>query len=111
VNETDHGIKPALLTETTTVIVRGFDHTCRKCRKPMTCVVAVHAEGARQSDDWVWFEDKHALSFARDLLLRAGQDQLAAAIKERFSKTADESYLSNGCPHCDAIQGDWPLVR
>jgi hypothetical protein len=44
------------------VIVRGFDHPCWKCRKPMTCVVAVRAEGARQSDDWIWFEDKHALT-------------------------------------------------
>ena len=75
----------------------------------MTCVIAIHAEGARRSDDWVWLEDKDALSVARDLLLRAGQGQLAATIKERFSKTAGESYLSNGCPHCDAIQGDWPL--
>jgi hypothetical protein len=73
------------------------------------CVVAVHAEGARQSDDWIWFENKHALTFARNLLLRAGQDRLAATIKERFSKTAGDSYLSNGCLHCDAIQGDWPL--
>jgi hypothetical protein len=74
-------------------------------------VIAVHAQGARQSDDWVWFEDKHALAFARDLLLKAGQVQLAATIKDRFSKTAGDSYLSNGCQHCDAIQGDWPLGR
>ena len=38
-----------------------------------------------------------------------GQLRLAAAIKDRFSKTAGDSYLSNGCQHCDAIQGDWPL--
>jgi hypothetical protein len=107
-NDINRGIKPASLTETT-VIVRGFDHTCWKCHKAMTCVIAIHAEGAKQSDDWVWFEDKHALVFARDLLLHTGQDRLAAAIKERFSKTAGDSYLSNGYPHCDAIQGDWPL--
>jgi hypothetical protein len=89
--------------------VRGLDHTCWKCGEATTCVIAVHAEGGRQSDDWVWFEDKHALAFARELLLKAGQVQLAATIKDRFSKTAGDSYLSNGCQHCDAIQGDWPL--
>jgi len=109
VAETNPDTQSPSVAEVTTVIVRGFDHTCWKCRKPMTCVIAVHAEATRRSDDWVWFEDKHALSFARDLLLRAGQGQLAATIKERFSKTAGASYLSNGCPHCDAIQGDWPL--
>jgi hypothetical protein len=41
----------------------------------------------------------------------AGQVQLAATIKDRFSRTAGGSYLSNGCQHCDAIQGDWPLGR
>jgi len=28
-------------------------------------------------------------------------------IKSRYSKTVDGSYLSNGCYHCDAIQGDF----
>jgi hypothetical protein len=37
--------------------------------------------------------------------------QRAATVKDRFSKTAGGSYLSNGCEHCDAIQGDWPLGR
>ena len=59
----------------------------------------------------MWFEDKHALGLARQLLLRAGQSRLAATVKDRFSRTAGGSYLSNGCQHCDAIQGDWPLSR
>jgi hypothetical protein len=57
----------------------------------------------------VWFEDKHALRLARELLVHLSQLQLAATIKDRFSRTAGGSYLSNGCQHCDAIQGDWPL--
>jgi len=59
----------------------------------------------------VWFEDKHALSFARELLELASQAQLAATIKDRFSRTAGGRYLSNGCQHCDAIRGDWPLAQ
>jgi len=30
-------------------------------------------------------------------------------IKERYSKTTDSSYMSFGCPKCDAIFGDWYL--
>jgi hypothetical protein len=29
------------------------------------------------------------------------------AIKSRYSKTIGAFYLSNGCYHCDAIQGDF----
>lgn len=32
-------------------------------------------------------------------------------IKNRFSKTINKSYLSNGCEHCDALQGDWFLFN
>ena len=106
VGEINPGARPMRLARTTTVVMRGLDHTCWKCREATTCMVAVHVEGARQSDDWVWFEDRHALAFARDLLLEAGQVRLATTIKDRFSKTAGDSYLSNGCQHCDAIQGD-----
>lgn len=31
------------------------------------------------------------------------------AVKERFSKTIGRKYMSNGCSHCDALQGDWFL--
>lgn len=93
------------------VVVRGLDHACWKCGGATTCVAAVHIAGSGRSDDWAWFEDKHALRLARELLIQAGQLQRAATIKDRFSKTAGGSYLSNGCEHCDAIQGNWPLGR
>ena len=106
----DHAAPPATdLQPPVTVVVRGFETLCWRCREPTTCVVAVHAQACEHSEEWVWFEDKPALELARRLLLDAGQDRLAAAIKQRFSRTARGSYLSNGCLHCDAIQGDWPL--
>lgn len=92
-----------------TVVVRGFETFCWRCREPTTCIVAVHAQACEHSEEWVWFEDKPALELARRLLLDARQDRLAAAIKQRFSRTASARYLCNGCLHCDAIQGDWPL--
>jgi hypothetical protein len=97
------------LQPSVTVVVRGFETFCWRCREPTTCVVAVHAQACEHSEEWVWFEDKPALELARRLLLAAGQNRLAATIKQRFSRTAGGTYLSNGCLHCDAIQGDWPL--
>jgi hypothetical protein len=102
---------PAAAAASVQVVVRGLDGTCWKCRQPTTCVVAVHDAGAERSDDWVWFEDKHALAFARELLLRAGQAGFGGTIKPRVSRTGGGAYLSNGCEHCDAIQGDWPIGR
>jgi hypothetical protein len=84
------------------VVVRGLDPTRWKCRRPATCVVAAHATAAERSGDWVWFADEHALAFARELLLRAGQACFATAIKPRFSRTAGGASLSNGCEHCGA---------
>lgn len=34
-----------------------------------------------------------------------------APIKERYSNTAQESYISFGCPYCDALFGDWFYPR
>jgi hypothetical protein len=67
---------PAASAATAPVVVRGLESTCGQCREPTTCVVAVHDAGAERSEDWVWFEDKHALAFARELLLRVGQAPL-----------------------------------
>src|SRR6266481_1217749 len=99
---------PAVMTR---VVVRGLDHTCWKCHQPTMCVVAVHTDSSQKSEDGVWFEVKHALAFARELLLNTGQTRLAETIKRRCSHTARGAYLSNGCGHCDTIQGDWPLGR
>jgi hypothetical protein len=74
---------PSAAAATVRVVVRGLDATCWKCRQPTTCVVAVHDAAAHRSDDWVWFEDKHALALARELLLGAGQARFAGTIKPR----------------------------
>ncbi|HQL49530.1 MAG TPA: DUF5710 domain-containing protein [Holophaga sp.] len=44
-----------------------------------------------------------ARAFSRTLPLKV------ATFKERYSKTVQDRYLSQGCPHCDALWGDFPL--
>ena len=45
----------------------------------------------------------------RNWLASAGRGSGVAlgAIKNRYSRTVESSYLSFGCPHCDALFGDW----
>ena len=42
---------------------------------------------------------------SRTILQAGGRSDLSATIRPRYSRTASNAYLSNGCQHCDAIQG------
>jgi hypothetical protein len=46
---------------------------------------------------------EQASAFSRTLPLHL------ATFKERYSRTVEDRYLSQGCPHCDALWGDFPL--
>jgi len=46
-----------------------------------------------------------AATLTKEALRKLG----TGAIRRRRSRVRPDGYLSNGCQHCDAIQGDFPL--
>jgi competence protein CoiA len=81
--------------------------TCWKCKKSIKSIVGLNFYNN--------LEEITSLCFTTDgipklILKHTTNKDLASydvgAIKNRYSKTAGGSYLSNGCCHCDAIQGD-----
>ena len=65
--------------------------------------------GAREDDELFQTDEPAALAFAA-AHLPVGASQVGE-IKERASRTAGETYLSNGCFHCDALLGNFFLFH
>jgi hypothetical protein len=86
--------------------VIGAEQDCWNCKARTTLAVSVHIDA---SGTHVAL-DLDALGAAGDLvedLLPADvrRAQGLGVIKRRYSRTAGEAYLSNGCVRCDALQG------
>lgn len=88
------------------VTVRGLTMTCWKCHRPTTVVVGIHSAAA-VNGDLVTCDDEQALATAAELLRTTDNVSLAQAIKTRTSRTTGTTELTNGCQHCDALQGNF----
>jgi hypothetical protein len=95
--------------------VNAAEGTCWKCGKPTMRLLRVEfavdevfpshgnysmnrediETATPQSETWL------AKYLPKELLASVG----IGAIKKRYSRTVGSSYLSNGCVHCDALQG------
>lgn len=49
------------------------------------------------------------MSVAVRLLERQGRADLTATVAYRYSRTMRKQQLTNGCQHCDALQGNFPV--
>ncbi|MFD0110152.1 hypothetical protein [Streptomyces sp. NPDC127164] len=49
------------------------------------------------------------MELAVHLLERNGRTDLTAPVKSRYSRAMRERQLTNGCRHCDALQGNFPV--
>ena len=82
---------------------------CWKCKKPTNTIMEVnyfipHANGFTK----IYRLDIEDLSHEHIDILNHPKlitSYQYGPIKKRFSKTRGEAYLSNGCIHCDALQG------
>ncbi|NKB82823.1 MAG: hypothetical protein GKS05_13260 [Nitrospirales bacterium] len=69
------------------------------------------------SDESLWGSDKHAhrpeiIALAREFIgTEQGKHIKLGDIKQRFSKTVGDSYMSFGCYSCDSIFGDWFVME
>ncbi len=51
----------------------------------------------------------HPMVLAQARAFNHGLRLKMATFKKRYSTTAQARYLSQGCPHCDELSGDFPL--
>jgi len=98
--------------------VSFIEMDCWKCHKPAhifyaqqwsRCGHELAYEFSREREDTLDRFEPQVLALVRTWLAGAGRAAgiRLGAIKERYSRTMESSYLSFGCPHCDALFGDW----
>jgi len=89
------------------------EEACWRCGKPTQIVV-----GATLHDEWLGplgyatvHSDEH-LKWLQPFLTPAVRQQLRLGeVKQRYSRTAGERYLSQGCVHCDALMGAFYVME
>jgi hypothetical protein len=91
----------------------GLATPCWRCGTSSTPLVAMIDEsGDPFGEDLVLCDDERILAFAwHHLPTSARQRFRVGEVKVRASKTAGESYLSNGCSSCGALFGNFPLFH
>lgn len=97
---------PTPADDVTKVTVRGLTMDCWKCHRPTTVVVGMHLASS-VGGDLITCDDEQALAASADLLRASGNIGLTRPIKVRTSRTTGSTGLSNGCQHCDALQGNF----
>lgn len=85
------------------LIVRGVEWQCWRCHSTNWVPVLIHVEGFTGVYSVIHAVSGLCLEYVRECLALFGSS-LAQTIKIRRSKSAG-SYLSHGCPHCDALAG------
>ncbi len=98
-------IQPCPPGQGRTVNVLGLPITCYACHGDTTAVVGLDPGG---HDGFATTTCCFNLKIA-SMLLGASLPHGVGHIKQRRSRTARASYLSNGCSSCDALIGEFPL--
>ena len=92
--------------------VLALPEICYRCHRPTRSVVGVlvRPELTDDPDGLIPFDD-----VAETLAALLGRDRLAdlgiGELRRRWSGVVRRAYMANGCRHCDAIQGSFPLYE
>jgi hypothetical protein len=104
-------LRNKLMTVTIKISVRGLTRTCWKCRQPTTIVVGLHPTATADRGALVTCYEERVLAAAAELLRSNGAARKAAGVKPRVSRTTEITELTNGCQHCDALQGNFFIYQ
>lgn len=102
-----------------------FEMDCWKCGAlnhvyyayPIDYPYASPPEPEEVEEDALWNEESLAFqpvireTVNNFLVSESGKDLRVGAIKPRYSKTMEETYLSFGCYQCDSIFGDFYVME
>lgn len=87
--------------------------TCWKCKKPVKTVTSLFImNSAGEMVSSLSFTDKRVAGWIADHIPKSTLwERGIGTIRERYSKTAGGKYISNGCIHCDALQGNFYVAH
>lgn len=83
--------------------------SCWRCKRTTKVIVGVsfHNVAGKKISSVCFTDDGTPELIMKHINNKMLASHGVGAIKSRYSKTVEKSYLSNGCCHCDAIQGDF----
>lgn len=102
-------VRPPLTARFVSLRVLGLVRECWKCHQDTMCLAGLYPQRPARGFNSLHVGDEDTLALMRKLLDEGGRPDLAATIKSRYSSTMGSRYLSTGCFHCDALQGDFRL--
>lgn len=83
---------------------------CWSCKKTFHIYYVHNLKSSCGDEVGIDLFDRQMIAMAIDFVKSPeGQHIQLGYIKKRYSKTVNDSYVSFGCPHCDAIVGDFFL--
>lgn len=102
------------------VTILFFEYKCWKCKRPQYCYTVYpkfrtvcdkehEMMGSMWNDDDIDKSPQIQATVQRFLASVKGKDIKVGPIKQRYSRTVQNSYLSYGCYYCDVIFGDFHL--
>lgn len=89
-------------------LIPHYEH-CWKCKKETGVILGISIKDKSDKEiDFQLFSDQGVPEFILDNLVSEHLlKNNIGQLKNRYSKTREEYYLSNGCFHCDAIMGNF----